>query len=144
MPNPNEVDIKDFEIRATDGLLKGIALRIGKGYEYLRQIIRDSEKKSYYEKFYRYWLAVDAEDSAVADQYFYDFKARRDALRASKSKFHNGELIGKAVMGAAKGIEAAVRKDASAMKKEIPQIIFTFEEILAGAEKEETKMDAQQ
>lgn len=135
------MDIKDFETKATIGLLKGISFRIGKSYEYLRQIIRDSEKKSYYEKFYRYWLAVDAEDSAVADQYFYDFKARRDALRASKSKSHDGELIGKAVTGAAKGIEAAIRKDRSAMKKEIPQIIFTFEEMLAGAEKEEAKLD---
>lgn len=130
----HDMDIKDFETQATDGLLKGIALRIGKSYEYVRQILRDSEKKSYYEKFYTFWLAVDAEDPAIADQYFFDFKARRDALRASKSKVHNGELIGRAVMGAAKGIEAAVRKDASAMKKEIPQIIFTFEEILANAE----------
>lgn len=136
MREPYEVDIKDFEIKASDGLLKGVAYRLGHSYEYVRQRLRDSEKTSWYEQFFTFWLALDAESPTVADQYFYDFKARRDALRASKSETDDSELMALAVRSFAAGMDATIRKDVSAMKKEIPQLITAFEDILASAEME--------
>lgn len=130
-----DVDIKDFEMRATDGLLKGIAQRMGKGYEYVRQCLRDSEKTSWYEEFFTFWLAVHAEDPARADMYFHDFKARRDAM-GGKSKFDDRDLIGAAVRGTGTSLDAIVKQDAAAMKAEIPQLIAVYEEILANLETE--------
>lgn len=100
------VEITDFECAASKGILKGVAYRLGHTYEYVRQRIRSDEKRSWYQDFWRYWLAVDAESQAVADQYFFDFKARRDAMRGDRGSVENTELAAVAVSQSAASIEA--------------------------------------
>lgn len=133
---PYDEDIKDFETRITDGLLKGIARRLGHGYEYCRQRLRNTEKASWYEKFFQFWLAVDAEDQSAADAYFYDFQARRAALRDEHPDTEERELIAETLKTTAAGIDAAIHKDVQRMKREIPEAIAKFEELLANAQRE--------
>lgn len=136
MPEPDDVDIQDFETGTTSGIIKGIAHRLGHSYEYIRQRLRDLDKPSWYEQFYTFWLAVDAEDQDAADAYYFDFKARRDALRTKRARTDDKDLVSAALRLSAAGIDAANRGDVQAMKKEIPQAIASLEELLAHAETE--------
>lgn len=135
VPERYDVDIKEFETRITDGIIKGIALRLGVGYERIRKQIRDSDQRSLYDRFIQYWLAVHAEDRSAANAYFFDFKARRDALEDVLLVGDEDELLAMVLEKTVAGVNAKRRHDTERMNREFADAQAAMGRLSAGAQK---------